>query len=242
MKTPATAQNGMNDTGSTTEEALLWHEDDLPFSTRFGDYYYSRHDGRRECAHVFLGGNDLPQRWLEQENFTIGELGFGTGLNFLETWANWQQTRTKRQMLDYISIEAFPIEASEAERALSGWEDLAPLTRILLENWERLGNETVLLDAQTTLQVIAKPADQALHDFKKPADAWFLDGFSPAKNPEMWSGELMQAVADKTKIRGTCASYTAAGWVRRNLESAGFVMKKLPGFGTKREMIAGIKQ
>jgi len=230
---------------------IRWDENesgdsDLPFSTRFGDHYYSRDDGRAETRHVFLGGNGLPQRWEGRERFVIGELGFGTGLNFLETWACWREHRSPGQHLLFQSVEAFPMSEEEMQQALSAWPDLAEMAKgTFLPTDVRESpfyeRQTALdVDEQTTLACHIGPAEREIASFSN-ADAWFLDGFSPARNPDMWSRELMQAVADRTVSGGTFASYTAAGWVRRNLQEAGFIVEKRPGFGTKRDMIAGVK-
>ncbi len=225
---------------TTIENASVkWDENDLPLSTRFNDHYYSRHDGRAETRHVFLAGNGLPERWADRETFVIGELGFGTGLNFLETWFCWRQHRRPEQHLLFQSVEAFPLSTDDVARALSRWPELEELAETLLGVW---GVQTgpVFLDKQTTFRCFLGLAHEKLPQFQE-TDAWFLDGFAPAKNPDLWSAPLMNAVADKTVRGGTFASYTAAGWVRRNLHEAGFIVEKRSGFGTKRDMIAGVK-
>lgn len=224
---------------STTPHDASFDDDDLLFSNQFDDHFFSRHDGRAETDHVFIKGNRLPERWLQRNRFVIGELGFGTGLNLLETWRQWRENRAPGQHLTFVSVEAFFLEESIAGKALSQWPELAQLTAKLLEKWGVLPGETAL-DQQTTLIVHRGSADQCLGAFPT-VDAWYLDGFAPAKNPDMWSLELMQQVARRTSPGGTCASYTAAGWVRRNLETAGFVVEKRPGFGTKRDMVIGTK-
>jgi tRNA U34 5-methylaminomethyl-2-thiouridine-forming methyltransferase MnmC len=222
------------------QEIISFDEHDLPFSHRFEDHYYSRNDGRAECDHVFIQGNDIPERWAENEQFVIGELGFGTGLNFLETWRQWQVLRKEGQHLTFVSVEGFPMDREAATKALARWPSLAPLSERLLSHWTDLFRP-IAMDTQTTLHVHHGEASEMLLNFPK-VDAWYLDGFAPAKNPDMWSAELMKLVGEKTKLAGTFASYTAAGWVRRNLEDAGFVVEKRRGFGTKRDMIAGHKQ
>ncbi|MGI9354501.1 MAG: tRNA (5-methylaminomethyl-2-thiouridine)(34)-methyltransferase MnmD [Rhizobiaceae bacterium] len=221
------------------EAAIEWDENGLPFSTRFNDHYYSRNDGRAETRHVFIEGNGLPKRWSGRERFVIGELGFGTGLNFLETWRVWREHRAAGQTLLFQSVEAFPMSRDEAQEALSRWPDLSDLTKILLDNWDQ-DQGPVFLDRQTVLQRhIGLACDRAVA-FQE-ADAWFLDGFAPDRNPDMWSKDLMITIWDRTVVGGTLASYTAAGWVRRNLQEAGFIVEKRPGFGPKRDMIAGVK-
>ena len=211
-----------------------FHDDDLLYSKQFEDHYYSRNDGRAECEHVFLAGNGLPDRWMSSKQFTIGELGFGTGLNFLATWELWKATRKPGQHLSFVSVEGFPVSRETAARALARWSQLETLSASLLEGWGDLGGLTKL-DEQTSLHVHLGEADHKIGNFSM-VDAWFLDGFAPSKNTSMWSAELMQQVFDHTNPGGSCATYTAAGWVRRNLSDAGFVVEKRQGFGTKRDM------
>ncbi|GAB4351261.1 MAG: tRNA (5-methylaminomethyl-2-thiouridine)(34)-methyltransferase MnmD [Oricola sp.] len=224
-------------------DELSWLDGDMPYSQRFGDHFYSRADGRAECGHVFMGGNGLPERWNAPAKFTIGELGFGTGLNFLETWRAWREYRRPDQVLDFVSFEAFPMEGAAIGRALARWPELSGLAAVFLRRWPDLSTTPIRweMDAQTGLTVVVGEALDGVRRWDGRADAWYLDGFAPAKNPDMWSVELMQAVADKTAPGGTFASYTAAGWVRRNLQAAGFRVEKRPGHAGKREMTCGVK-
>lgn len=222
-------------------DVLSWLDGDMPFSESFGDHFYARNDGRAECGHVFLGGNGLPDRWSDGGDFTIGELGFGTGLNFLETWRHWLTCRKPGQTLHFVSFEAFPMESDVIRRAISQWSMLDDLCAALLARWPtlKIGGATWSMDAQTTLQVVVGDARETVPAWGGKADAWFLDGFAPARNEAMWETQLMAAVADHTVTGGTFATYTAAGWVRRNLQAAGFAVDKRPGYGGKREMMAG---
>jgi tRNA U34 5-methylaminomethyl-2-thiouridine-forming methyltransferase MnmC len=224
-------------------DELTWLDGDMPYSQRFGDHFYSRADGRAECGHVFMGGNGLPERWTEGGDFTIGELGFGTGLNFLETWRRWRECRKPGATLDFVSFEAFPMEGEAIGRALTHWPELEDLAKTFLHRWPALTSTPRRweMDGQTGLTVIVGDALDGVCGWDGMANAWYLDGFAPSKNPDMWSADLMQAVADKTKPSGTFASYTAAGWVRRNLQAAGFSVEKRPGHAGKREMICGVK-
>lgn len=224
-------------------DEFSWLDGDMPYSERFGDHFYSRADGRAECGHVFMGGNGLPDRWRDSGDFTIGELGFGTGLNFLETWRVWRTLRAPGQRLDFVSFEAFPMEDDAIRRALAHWPELSDLANVMLGRWPELSTEPTrwAMDGQTGLTVVVGAALEGVGAWAGSADAWYLDGFAPSKNPDMWSAELMQAVADRTAANGTFASYTAAGWVRRNLQAAGFTVEKRPGHAGKREMICGIR-
>ena len=133
--------------------------------------------------------------------------------------------------------------AEEIERALALWPELSGLTEKLLAHWPSLSKTPTdwEMDERTTLTIIVGDALDGVRNWRSMADAWYLDGFAPSRNPDMWSADLMQAVAYRTKTGGTFASYTAAGWVRRNLQAAGFLVEKRPGHAGKREMITGVK-
>ncbi|MCJ8519492.1 tRNA U34 5-methylaminomethyl-2-thiouridine-forming methyltransferase MnmC [Pseudorhizobium tarimense] len=224
-------------------EGLQWHEGDMPFSTQFGDHFYCRSDGRLECGHVFLAGNGLPERWQASGNFRIGELGFGTGLNFCETWRQWKRNWRPGSSLHFTSFELYPMQAQEIDRALSHWSEIEDERRALVEAWpaEPQGRVEIIADEQTRLTVSIGPALEGVSAESACFDAWFLDGFAPSRNPEMWSPELMQAIHDHTRPGGSFATYAAAGFVRRNLQAAGFAVERRPGFAGKREMLCGLR-
>ncbi len=188
----------------------------------------------------FLRGNDVQERWTTAEDFSIGELGFGTGLNLLETWRQWIDQRGERQQLLFTSFELYPMTADEITRAIAPWPILETLRSKLVENWDdAMSSKPIQLDAQTTFQLVVGDVRETLPSWNNNADAWFLDGFAPSKNPQMWEEMLMQSLANKTTPQGTFATYTAAGWVRRNLQAAGFEVQKCPGHAGKREMMRG---
>lgn len=221
---------------------LEWREGNLPVSKQFDDAYFSMEDGRAETAHVFIKGNRLDERWPHMQNCTVAELGFGTGLNFLETVRQWRALRAQRAMLQFISFERFPLPPSEMRRAHAQWPELHALSRELLEIWNPgLSKMDARMSCGTRLTVHFGDANTLLPDSGIEADAWYLDGFSPAKNPELWNGPLLQAVGQYTVAGGTFATYTAAGHVRRALQEAGFEVRKTAGFGKKRDMLAGMK-
>lgn len=226
--------------GTEPSSAAPWRGDEPPFSARFDDHYYSRHDGRAECGHVFLTGNDLPARWQGRKRFLVGELGFGTGLNMAETWRLWKTVRQPGQKLELVSIESFPLTTKEAASALGAWPALAVEREAMVRHWPALmAGQRIALDDSTTLSVLIGGAEDRLARWDGQADAWFLDGFAPKKNPDMWSETLMRAVFDHTAPGGSFATYTAAGWVRRNLMAAGFTVEKRPGHAGKRDMCVG---
>lgn len=223
--------------------ALEWHDGDMPFSPQFQDHFYSKADGRAECDHVFISGNNLDERWISAPHFCIGELGFGTGLNLCQTWHRWKQQRIPGAQLEFTSFERFPMTRDEITKALAHWPEIASECSALTEHWPDDPKDVIeiALDEQTRLTVICGDALAGLSQLDARFDAWFLDGFAPSRNPEMWSLALMQSVYDHTEDGGTFATYTVAGFVRRNLTEAGFAVEKRKGFAGKREMLAGRK-
>lgn len=218
---------------------LVWGEADVPESRRFGDSYFSRQDGRGEAEHVFLGGNGLPRRWVGCDRFVIAELGFGTGLNFLETLRVFERTAPSSARLRYLAFELHPLDGAAIRRATAPWPALAASADRLAAaptpapGWNRLWF------ARCDLDLSVGDANVTIGTCPEPAQAWYLDGFNPRTNPQMWGRELMAAVFARTVPGGTFATYSAAGWVRRNLEAAGFEVRKAAGFGRKREMLVG---
>jgi tRNA U34 5-methylaminomethyl-2-thiouridine-forming methyltransferase MnmC len=221
---------------------LEWLDNDIPYSAEFSDSYYSKAGGRQETRHVFLNGNNLPERWQDKSEFTIAELGFGTGLNFLETLFQWRKSANQGCRLHYIAFELYPLSSVQMSRALTPWPELSSLAKPLLSKWQN-GNEVQHFEFpdKTELTIYCADANIALPRMKAIADAWYLDGFAPARNPQLWSAELMKSVFEHSRPGGTFATYTAAGWVRRNLRAAGFVVERVPGFSGKREMMCGYR-
>jgi len=207
------------------QTVLSWR-DGVPVSARFDDPYYSLDDGLAETRHVFLDGNDLPARLCD--GFHVAELGFGTGLNALVTAAAWDAPGRLR----FTSFEMYPLEAREMAEALAPFDALD--ASALVEAWAR-GQRLIELP-NMSLEVIEGDARETLPRWEGRADAWYLDGFSPAKNPELWSHDLLAEVARHTAPNGTAASYTAAGHVRRALSQAGFDVSRVAGYGRKRHM------
>ena len=222
---------------------LEWRDNHLPFSTRYDDLYYSSQNGRDETRHVFINGNRLTERWPLMQSCTIAELGFGTGLNFLETINQWDLIKPDGAQLTFVSYEQHPLSHEDIQRALRNWPDLGPHTSRLLEVWEPAEEMIdVCFRDDIRLMIIFGDANHSVSKLKLDIDAWYLDGFSPAKNPELWNETLMKQIARHTVVDGTFATYSAAGFVRRNLQEAGFNVEKIKGFGTKRDMLVGKKQ
>lgn len=220
---------------------ITWRADGSPQSTRFDDIYFSSDDGLAETEHVFLNGNALPDAWADSNHFTIGETGFGTGLNFLATWALWRKTYKPHQHLHFVSVEGFPLSAEELSKALEKWPDLAPLASELITHYpaSHTGTHLMHLSDNVSLTLCEDEVLPALRQLEAHVDAWFLDGFSPATNPDMWSDAVFAEVARLSKIGTTFATFTAAGAVRRGLAAKGFAVEKVKGFGRKREMLVG---
>lgn len=213
---------------------LIWRDTDagrVPVSEQFDDPYYSLGGGLDETRHVFLGGNDLHARFAS--DLHIGELGFGTGLNLLVTWEDWLEAPHGK--LHFTSFEAYPMAKSDMAAALTAFPEIAALGAVLLDKWSA-GDGPVHLAEGLTLEVIIGDARKTLPAWRGRADAWFLDGFSPAKNPQLWEPTLLQAVANHTGANGTAATYSAAGHVRQSLTAAGFEVSRVQGFGRKRHM------
>ena len=220
-------------------EPLDW-TDDGPRSPRFGDVYFSRADGLAESRSVFLAGCGLPDAWRGRSRFTVAELGFGTGLNILALLDLWRRERPPQARLHIFSVEAFPIAPGDAARALAAWPELADLAAVLLSAWPdgRQGWRRIdFPELHATLDLAVADAALALAQWDGRADAWFLDGFAPAKNPEMWSEPLLALVAARSAPGARAATFTVAGAVRRGLQAAGFAVDKRPGFGRKRERL-----
>ncbi|NSX53987.1 tRNA (5-methylaminomethyl-2-thiouridine)(34)-methyltransferase MnmD [Parasulfitobacter algicola] len=211
---------------------LDWRDGKTPISRRFDDPYFSLENGLAETQHVFLHGNDLPARF--RDGFQVAELGFGTGLNFLVAWQAWRAANVQG-VLHFTSFEAFPMDSNDMRKALHAFPDLTDLADQMVQALE---DDNDLGDARLT--VIHGDARRTLADWDGAADAWFLDGFSPAKNPELWQPDLLANVARHTRLGGTAATYTAAGAVRRALQDAGFEVTRTTGYGRKRHMTQAV--
>jgi tRNA 5-methylaminomethyl-2-thiouridine biosynthesis bifunctional protein len=227
----------------TPAPALDWSRDEAPASSEFGDIYFSVDGGLEETNEVFLKGCQLPEKWETRDVFVIGELGFGSGLNFLTVWDKWRQTAGKDARLHFISIEAFPWQAEDLKRALCKFPSLKPLADQLIAQWPgRVKGVHRLHFDNVYLTLYHMQAERALAAMDACVDAWFLDGFSPSKNPDMWTQSIFDKLAKRSRPGATLATFTVAGAVRRSLEQAGFDVSKQPGFGRKRERLqASIK-
>ncbi|EAW31599.1 hypothetical protein GP2143_08614 [marine gamma proteobacterium HTCC2143] len=237
---------------------LQWLDGDIPTASQFDDIYYSGLSGLDESRYVFLQHNQLAQRWQQLETgsrFTIVETGFGTGLNFLAAWQLWQQQAPVGAKLHFISVEKHPLKREELCRALSIWPELQVMADQLIDQYPVLipgqhylnfengsVNLTLVLgDAKTSLEQL-RDSDhpQWQHRQSFQIDAWFLDGFAPSKNPDLWNDGIYALLSDLSCEQTTFSTFTAVGSVRRALTDYGFNIEKVKGFGKKREMMKGV--
>ncbi|MGN5129828.1 bifunctional tRNA (5-methylaminomethyl-2-thiouridine)(34)-methyltransferase MnmD/FAD-dependent 5-carboxymethylaminomethyl-2-thiouridine(34) oxidoreductase MnmC [Aeromonas hydrophila] len=230
---------------------LDWNEAGTPVSSEFGDVYFSNDNGLSETRYVFLQQNRLPARFSHHDSdiFVIGETGFGTGLNFLATMAAFLEQAPQSgngARLHFISFEKYPLTREDLRKALAAWPELATFSQPLIAQWPLpVAGCHRLLFAGGRIRLdlwfgdIKEMLPQVPHPVDGLVDAWYLDGFSPAKNPEMWTQELFDGLARLARPHATIATFTCAGFVRRGLIAAGFAMQKVKGHGSKREMLAG---
>ena len=213
-----------------------------PYSAAFDDVYHSALGGPTQARHVFLGGNDLPQRWQGRDRFVILETGFGTGLNFLAAWQAWRDDPQRCRRLHFISIEKHPLTAADLATCQQAWPEFGELAAELQKRWPPLvpGMHRLHLDGeQVILTLLFGDAATQLRAIDASVDAFFLDGFSPQKNPELWSPQFCKGLARLTAPGATIATWTVAGQVRQALKEAEFDVEKRPGPVGKRQILVG---
>ena len=222
--------------------ALEWSEAG-PRASGADDVYFSSENGLEETRAVFLAGCGLPQGFEGRERFTIAELGFGTGLNFLAAWDLFRRTAPAGARLHFVSLEGFPLRRADARRALGAFSELAPLAEALIEAWpapRKGAHRRVFENGRVMLTLFQDEALPALRNLEMTADAWFLDGFAPAKNPDMWSQAIAAEIARMSRPGTRLATFTVAGAVRRALAAHRFAVDKRPGYGRKRERLEAV--
>lgn len=225
-----------------TPASLSFADDGTPFSATYDDVYHSSDGGLGQAHHVFLAGNGLPERWRGRERFVIVETGFGLGLNFLATWAAWRADPQRSARLHFVSCELHPFRVDDLVRLHARWPEFALLAAELQAQWPCLapGVHRLHLDeGRVCLTLWLGDARDGLAQLDASADAFLLDGFSPAKNPELWSARIFHLLARLAAPGATLATWSVAGEVREGLRRAGFEVEKAPGFGGKRQMLRG---
>jgi len=228
-----------------THAQLDWDDQGRPHSRVFDDVYFSDQSGLEETRYVFLEQNRLQARFAAlpvNGRLVIGETGFGTGLNFLCAWQLFEQHAVAGARLHFVSVEKYPLSHADLQRALALWPELAPFAEQLLAHYIAIhpGFQRLVLDnGRVTLTLLIGDALEQLPQLDAQVDAWFLDGFAPAKNPEMWTAELFAELARLAAPGSTISTFTSTGWVRRLINAAGFKMKRTPGIGHKWEILRG---
>ncbi|MBJ7555267.1 bifunctional tRNA (5-methylaminomethyl-2-thiouridine)(34)-methyltransferase MnmD/FAD-dependent 5-carboxymethylaminomethyl-2-thiouridine(34) oxidoreductase MnmC [Marinomonas spartinae] len=223
---------------------LTWGEDGAPHSNQFDDVYFDKEAGLEETRYVFLQHNHLSERWknLTTPSFAIAETGFGTGLNFLCAWQAFIEQAPVDTTLHFISVEKFPLSREQLINALKMWPSLANQSQELIKHYPQLSHgfhRIELAQGRIQLTLWFGEAQDGLSELNADIDAWFLDGFAPSKNPDMWSPSLFKHINRLSHQGTTFATFTAAGIVRRGLQDVGFEVRKVKGFGHKREMAVG---
>ncbi|MGO4002578.1 bifunctional tRNA (5-methylaminomethyl-2-thiouridine)(34)-methyltransferase MnmD/FAD-dependent 5-carboxymethylaminomethyl-2-thiouridine(34) oxidoreductase MnmC [Pseudomonas fluorescens] len=224
---------------------LDWDDQGRPRSRVFDDVYFSDQSGLDETRYVFIEQNRLSERFAAlkaNEKLVIGETGFGTGLNFLCAWQLFEQQAVAGARLHFISVEKYPLSPPDLQRALALWPQLKPFADQLLAQYVAIhpGFQRLVLDnGRVTLTLLIGDALEQLPQLDAQVDAWFLDGFAPAKNPDMWTAELFAELARLAAPDSTISTFTSTGWVRRLLNAAGFKMRRTPGIGHKWEILRG---
>jgi tRNA 5-methylaminomethyl-2-thiouridine biosynthesis bifunctional protein len=213
-----------------------------PYSARYDDIYHSAQGGLEQARHVFLGGNGLPDAWAGRERFVILETGFGLGLNFLATWQAWRNDPQRCRRLHFVSVEKHPFQPDDLAKLHTQWPDLAEFSKQFVGQWPLLVPGLHRLhfdDDRVTLTLVLGDAVAWLPQLSLAADAIYLDGFAPDRNPELWSDEMLATLRRLAAPGATLATWTVAEDVTRCLATADFQWQKRPGFGNKRYMLAG---
>ncbi len=241
---------------NTTTATIHWKPEGTPVATHYDDVYFSVDNGLAESRYVFIEQNQLAQRWSQHPNthYVIAETGFGTGLNFLATWQHYlqhcqQQPNTPVKRLHFMSFEKHPLALKDLKQALQPWAELQLFSEQLLEYYPQIMTAGChRLQFKSPIPICLDLWIGDVHDNLPElynleqglVDSWFLDGFAPSKNPDMWSPQLFQQMARLSKPQASVATFTAAGFVRRGLNEVGFAMQKSKGFGRKRDMLVGL--
>lgn len=222
---------------------LNFNSEGVPCSEHFQDPYFSLQDALQESQYVFLGANNVVERWSD-ENFVIAELGFGFGVNFTITSQAWIEQKSLNSHLHFISVEKFPLSKANLEQCYRQLGINSPFTEALIRQYPPCVQGTHRIEFNEYNLSLTLIFGDALHELERSdflANVWYLDGFSPNKNPDLWSLEIARQIHRLTQEDGTFSTYSAASLVNRHFSEAGFTISKRPGFGKKREMLLGQK-
>lgn len=234
--------NNLEDTKKLYYSDIEWNQQS-PFTSKFGDIYFNPTQGIEESHYVFLKANSFEDRvGAKLSHLTIGETGFGTGLNFITSSQEWLTLSSPNKKLLYISVEKYPLQKPDLQKALKQWSVFSDLSKQLLDQYPTAtpGYHTLsFANGRIKLILMFGDAAECYSKLHAKVDAWYLDGFAPSKNPEMWSPQLFEQIGRLSKPGTTFSTFTAAGMVRRGLQAVGFDVRKQKGFGRKREMLVG---
>ncbi|WBM34162.1 bifunctional tRNA (5-methylaminomethyl-2-thiouridine)(34)-methyltransferase MnmD/FAD-dependent 5-carboxymethylaminomethyl-2-thiouridine(34) oxidoreductase MnmC [Pseudomonas sp. NY11382] len=222
-----------------------WDDQGRPHSRQYDDVYFAVNEGIEETKHVFLGQTRLAERFANlpaHSSLVIGETGFGTGMNFFCAWQLFDQHAPSGARLHFVSVEKYPLGAADMARAVRLWPELAAYTEPLLAQYVAVHpgfQQFTFAEGRVTLTLLIGDVLAQLPQLDAQVDVWFLDGFAPAKNPDMWTPQLFAQLARLSHAGTVLGTFTTTGWVRRSLVEAGFAMKKVPGIGKKWEVMSG---
>jgi len=223
-----------------------WDDQGRPHSRQYDDVYFAVNEGIEETKHVFLGQTRLAERFTDlppHACLVIGETGFGTGMNFFCAWELFDAHAHADARLHFVSVEKYPLGYDDLAKAVRLWPELAAYTEPLLAQYVAVHpgfQQFTFANGRVTLTLLIGDVLEQLPQLDAPIDVWFLDGFAPAKNPDMWTPELFAQLARLSHSATVLGTFTTTGWVRRSLVEAGFAMKKVPGIGKKWEVMSGV--
>ena len=214
------------------------------YSKSYNDIYFDKLNGPKETEHVYLNTNNLTKKFKNKQKFVIAEIGFGTGLNFILTWKLWKENRKTNGSLTYISFENAPLSKKDIERVYKKFKNLDGYSRFLLKNIPERYKSThrIFIKADNINLILIYDDITSLINFNFKADTWFLDGFSPKKNPLVWTDKLFKQLYNFTNLDGSLSTFSVAGHIRRGLLKAGFKVSKVSGYGNKKEISYAIKK
>ena len=214
------------------------------YSKSYNDIYFDKLNGPKETEHVYLNTNNLTKKFKNKQKFVIAEIGFGTGLNFLLTWKLWKENRKTNGSLTYISFENAPLSKKDIERVYKKFKKLDGYSSFLLKNIPARCKSThrIFIKADNINLILIYDDITSLINFNFKADTWFLDGFSPKKNPLVWTDKLFKQLYNFTNLDGSLSTFSVAGHIRRGLLKAGFKVSKVSGYGNKKEISYAIKK